>query len=331
MVTLEQAAEYLRAAQDVLVLSHQYPDGDTLGSAFALVRTLQRMGKRARFACSHAIGKPYRFLEETVEKQSFEPKCVVTVDVAAPSLLGEPVRSRWGNRVDLCLDHHGSGKEFARMTVVEPGAAAAAEVIYELLPLLGVEPDRETEACLYAGIATDTGGFRFPNTTPRTMRIAASLMEAGIDAAELNRLLLDTKSRAFLELERLSLGLMRFFFGGRCALIVVTREMLRASGAREDETDALPPLARRVEGVLAGVTLREKENGDFRVSVRTVPGVNAAKICETLGGGGHRGAAGCTVRRPQGADPAGEAAALVVRAVGEYLRKKGIDTKEESE
>ena len=87
MVTLEQAAEYLRAAQDVLVLSHQYPDGDTLGSAFALVRTLQRMGKRARFACSHAIGKPYRFLEETVEKQSFEPKCVVTGDVAAPSLL----------------------------------------------------------------------------------------------------------------------------------------------------------------------------------------------------------------------------------------------------
>ena len=117
------------------------------------------------------------------------------------------------------------------MTVVEPGAAAAAEVIYELLPLLGVEPDRETAACLYAGIATDTGGFRFPNTTPRTMRIAASLMEAGIDAAELNRLLLDTKSRAFLELERLSLGSMRFFFGGRCALIVVTRDMLRASGA----------------------------------------------------------------------------------------------------
>lgn len=331
MITLEQAASFLLDAQDVLVLCHRYPDGDTLGSAYALVRALQQLGKRAGIACSHEPGRMYRFLETAIERQSFEPRCVVAVDVAAPSMLGEPVRSKWGERVDLCLDHHASRQEFARMTYVEPDVAAAAEVIYGLLPLLGVELDRELAACLYTGIVTDTYGFRSASTSPRTMRIAAALMEAGIDAPRLTRLLLELRSRGFFRLQGRALAEMRFRFGGRCAVLTVTREMMERCGVRDDETEGLPPLTRRVEGVLVGVTLREKENGDFRVSVRTSSRLSAAAICESLGGGGHRAAAGCTVHRPQGEDPAGQAEAAVLRAVGRALREIGIDTKEESE
>ncbi len=331
MITLEQAASFLLDAQDVLVLCHRYPDGDTLGSAYALVRALQQLGKRAGIACSHEPGRMYRFLETAIERQSFEPRCVVAVDVAAPSMLGEPVRSKWGERVDLCLDHHASRQEFARMTYVEPDVGAAAEVILRLLPLLGVAPDREMAACLYTALVTDTRGFRTASTSPRTLRMAAGLLETGIDGAGICRRVLDVKSRGFFRLQGHALRELRFSCGGRCAVLTVTRELMERYGVRDDETEGLPPLARRVEGVLAGVTLREKENGDFRVSVRTAPQLDAAAICAVFGGGGHHAAAGCTIHRPRGKDPAGQAAAMLERSVEDALRAIGIDTKEECE
>ena len=256
MAGLRAAAQFLKQTDNILVLCHQFPDGDTLGSAFALCRALQQIGKHAAVACSHEPGRQYRFLEDAVKRESFPPRAVVTVDVAAPSLLGEPILSRYGARVDLCLDHHASRQPYARLTYVDSSAAAAAEVIYELIPLLGAVVDEPAAACLYTALITDTNGFRLPNTTPRTMRIAADLMERGVDAARLNRLLLDLKSRGFLELERRALGSLRYFFGGLCAAVCLTREMIDACGVRDEETDPLPALPRQVEGVLVGVTLR---------------------------------------------------------------------------
>lgn len=328
MAGLREAAQFLKQTDDILVLCHQFPDGDTLGSAFALCRALQQIGKHAAVACSHEPGRQYRFLEDAVKRESFSPRAVVTVDVAAPSLLGEPILSRYGARVDLCLDHHASRQPYARLTYVDTSAAAAAEVIYELIPLLGAVVDEPAATCLYTALITDTNGFRLPNTTPRTMRIAADLMERGVDAARLNRLLLDLKSRGFLELERRALGSLRYFFGGLCAAVCLTREMIDACGVRDEETDPLPALPRQVEGVLVGVTLREKQNGDYRVSLRTQSGLNAAQICERFGGGGHPSAAGCTIHRPEGADPCGAALRRVVEAVGDSLRGHGIRAKE---
>ena len=224
MAGLRAAAQFLKQTDNILVLCHQFPDGDTLGSAYALCRALQQIGKHAAVACSHEPGRQYRFLEDAVKRESFSPRAVVTVDVAAPSLLGEPILSRYGARVDLCLDHHASRQPYARLTYVDTSAAAAAEVIYELIPLLGAVVDEPAAACLYTALITDTNGFRLPNTTPRTMRIAADLMERGVDAARLNRLLLDLKSRGFLELERRALGSLRYFFGGLCAAVCLTRE-----------------------------------------------------------------------------------------------------------
>lgn len=324
MITLEQAAEFLRGADRVLVLCHQYPDGDTLGSAYALCRALQKLGRQAAVGCSHAPGPRFAFLAEGVERQEFEPQALVAVDVAAPSLLGEPLLSRYGGRVDLCLDHHASSVEFARLTCLQPQAAAAAQLVYRLLPLLGVPLDPFLAGCLYTGLATDTGGFLFPNVTGDVLRMAAELIEAGADAPRLNRLLLAAKSRGYLKLERLALDAMTFFCGGLCAAVSLSWEAVRGCGVREEELEALPALPWQVEGVLAGVTVREKENGDFRVSVRTQPQVNAARICEALGGGGHPTAGGCTLRRPKGENPLARATALAVTAVEEALRRSGL-------
>ena len=329
LITLHDAARMLSGADDILILCHRYPDGDTLGSAYALARALQGLGKRAAVDGSHEPGKRYRFLRELITPQTFEPRFAVSVDVASASLLGEPMLSRWGDRVELSLDHHRTGQPFAKCTFTDPSAAAAAEIVFRLLPLLGAPLDAGIAAALYTGVSTDTGGFRFPNTTPETLRIAAALMEAGADAARLNRLLLDTKSRGFLELERRVLGAMRFFLGGRCAVCVLPRETLDRCGVTDDEADAVPPMTRQIEGVLAGVTLREKENGDFRVSVRTQPGVDAARICRRFGGGGHSEAAGCTIHREDAPD-AEEAVRRLVRAVKDALPQDDV-TKEECE
>ena len=316
MISLDDAAEFLRHADDIVILSHQFPDGDTFGSAAALCMALQSMGKRAMTRCRHAISPKYAFMFRGVQKQDFVPKTVVAVDVADADLLGEALREEFAGRVDLCIDHHAGNRPFAARTYVDSTAAATTEIIYALITKLGAKITTEIAEAIYTGISTDTGCFKYTNATPRTYRIAACMMETGIDAAAINREMFDTKSRARLEMERRVLDSMQFYLDGRCAVAYIMREMIAASGASEDDLEGLAAIPRQVEGVLVGATLREKKSGEYKISLRTLGGVNAAEICAKFGGGGHAGAAGCTL-----AGPAENAAGLIVAAVGDYLSK----------
>jgi len=287
-----QAVEFLSAAQDVLILTHSSPDGDTLGSAYALCRALQLLGKRARVECSDPIDKKYQFLQNNILSQEFAPQTVVAVDIADPRLLGDRL-SVYADKVDLSIDHHCRRNLFARQTLVEPGAAAAAEIVLRVIEGLGVPPDRDIAACVYTAIATDTGCFKYSNTTAQSHRIAAKMMEQGIDFAAINREMFETKTLSRLELERLALERLEFFFDARCALICITREMRQSSGASDADMEGITGLPRQIEGVLAGVTMRERDDGIIRISVRTRDGVDASRICAQMGGGGHKNAAGC--------------------------------------
>lgn len=314
MIGLNEAAEFLRGRDRFVILSHQFPDGDTLGAATALCRGLQKMGKHAMVRCSDEIGPKYQFLFEGVAPEEFSPETVVSVDIADLQLFGEPNRSRYGDRVDLCIDHHASNTCYARRCVIDPSAAATCELIFQLLRLLGAEIDRPVAASLYTGITTDTGCFKYTNVTPQTYRIAADLVETGIDASGINRLMFDTKSRAHMELERRALDGMEYYCGSRVAVIVITKEMIRATGAVEDDLDGIASLPRQVEGVLVGITIRERDDGAYKVSLRARKPGNAAKICAQFGGGGHPGAAGCTLYTTLE-----EAKSRLLRAVGETL------------
>ena len=159
--------------------------------------------------------------------------------------------------------------------------------------LLGVEVDANMALALYTGISTDTGCFRFSNTTAKTHRIGADLIELGIDSAEINRVMFETKSRIRVELERMALDAMQFHFDDRCAVIVITREMYEKTGCKDEDLEGITSIPRSIEGVIVGVTLREREQGGFKISVRTYPPVDAAEICKRVGGGGHIRAAGC--------------------------------------
>ena len=297
-ITLSDAADALRAQDNILILCHAHPDGDTLGSGYALCRALLSMGKRAAVLCEDPVPNMFAFLTEGTPEPDFEPDYVVAVDIATRKLMGEGVRERFGERVDLCVDHHFTNSGYAAAVLVDDTAAAASEIIYRLLQLLGTPVTPIIAECLYVGVSTDTGCFRYSNVTSNTLRIAADLLDLGADAARINREVFETKSRSFARLERMALGSVEVFFDGLYATVTVTQEMFRESGAGEDEFDKIAAIPRQIEGVLVGASIREQKDGTYKISVRTNPPMNAADIAAQLGGGGHPAAAGCTLEQP---------------------------------
>ena len=316
MTTLERACAYLREGDDFLILTHTSPDGDTLGSASALCRALRAMGKRANIACSDPIPQKYSFLVEPDLPEPFAYRRIVSVDVADVQLLGDALAG-YGDRIELCIDHHPSNCIRADIRLLDTAAAAAAEVVYELIRALGVTPDRQMAIQVYTGISTDSGCFRFSNTTARTHRIAAELFELGIDHTEIDRRMFETQSRGYVALEQQVLASIEYHFDGLCALVAVTREMLEQSGVSDSELDGIAQLPRQIEGVEVGATLKQKQDGEFRVSLRTNRWLNASEICERLGGGGHVRAAGCRIH----GDLAG-AKRQLLEAIGAELAKR---------
>ena len=311
-VDIAGAAAFLAAHDNYIILCHERPDGDTLGSGYGLCRILRAMGKKANVRCKNEI--PKKFASLMLEDQAFEEHTVVAVDIADPSLMGAGIREQYENRVDLCIDHHASNRCFSRLSCIDGTAAAAAELIIALAHELNVPITKEIADCLFTGLTTDTGCFRYANVTPRTHRLAAEMIECGADAAGINTRQFETKTKTYAALERLALESMEFFLNERCAVITVTQEMFEKSGSNESECDAIASLPRQVEGVKVGVTIRQRTDGSYKASVRTYDPVDASLICSRFGGGGHKNAAGCQL----GNDLA-QAKAALLAAIGEQL------------
>ena len=286
----------LRSADDILILCHKNPDGDTIGCAGALYLALKALGKNAAILCSDPIPSLYDYMELRQFDQSFTPAFVVAVDVASIQLFGDRNNvQKYAEHVQLCIDHHASNSGYAYETLLDPGAAAACEVMAGVISDMGVPIDASIADCLYTGIATDTGCFRFTNTTAATHRAAATLIEAGADVERLNEHLFECRSHARMEAERLALESLEYYFDGRCALICLTWDQIQAAGVAGAELEDLTSLPRSIEGVEVGLTLRQQKDGSYKISVRTGHDTNACSIARRLGGGGHPRAAGCEI------------------------------------
>ena len=294
-ITEQQASDCLRQAEDILLLAHQYPDGDTLGSSYALCLALRQMGKRVRVLCGDPIPEKYDYMTADVAMPDFTPQYICAVDVADPRLLGPALQEQYGTCVDLCIDHHSTNVGYARYSCVNGHAAAAAMLVWRIIHLLGVTPTPAMATCIYTAIATDTGCFKYSNTDAAAHRIAAECLDLGIPADMINRVNFDMKSRSRIELERMALEGMEFLHEGRVAIMTITNDMMMKSGATENDMEGLPPIPRQIEGVWVGVTLRQKADGNYKVSVRTGTHADASAICVLLGGGGHNRAAGCII------------------------------------
>lgn len=314
MNSLNEIAQFLKNTDNSVILTHRYPDGDTLGSAFALCRALRAMGKKSRVIVNSTnLPKKFEYLAEGMEEQDFDVQTVIAVDIASPTLLGD-LQSEYEGRVDVSIDHHGMNNPFARLTYVNAESAANAENIYNLINQLGVEIDKKTADCIYTGICTDTGCFKFSNVTPTTMRIAAVLMEKGCDSTLINRVMFDTKSMARIRMEQATLSTLTLHCGGKIAVVHTTLKMEEETGADESDTDGLASLPRQIEGVVVGITIREKAENTFKASVRTINGYNAANICSIFGGGGHIAAGGCSLQ-----GTVDEVRALLVKAAANEI------------
>lgn len=287
------AAGYLEALDNVLLLTHVRPDGDTIGSAAALCRALRDCGQTAYLLPNPEITATYApYAAPYWAPEGWQAEHIVSVDIADASLLPENAQS-YRDRIELAIDHHPSQTFFARNTCLEADSAACGEIVYEIIQHL-TALTADIALPLYVAVSTDCGGFQYGNTTARTHRIAAALMDV-VDVAAVNKALFRTKSRVRLAMESRMVADMKLFDHQRVVVMEIPqslRQEMQATDADIEELSALPAL---VEGTDCGVTLRELRPGTVKVSVRTGARVDACALCRILGGGGHHAASGATV------------------------------------
>lgn len=295
-VDIHGAAAALQGADNILLLTHCRPDGDTTGCAGALCRGLRKLGKTAYVLDNPEITARYaRMIVPCAPPEGFTPQYVVTTDVADYTLF--PANAKlYEGRVDLAIDHHPSNTGFGKKNLVRTEAGACAEIIYDILMALGIQLTPDIAESLYVGVSTDTGCFKFSNTTPHSHIVAAACLSVGIDGGELNRALFETKSKPRFEMERIVFDTMEILENGTLAIAMLWRADINRVGATLDDLDAISALTRQLEGVLVGVTLTENKDLTAKVSVRTTKEVNASAICKKLGGGGHFRAAGASMK-----------------------------------
>lgn len=301
-VTLAEVAAFFKEKDNFLLLCHNRPDGDTLGSALALYHALRHLGKTVRIACADEPAPNTAFLFDAFDGDLDDPDdetaIPVAVDVASLSLLGA-LKEAYEGRIALKLDHHETGDDYAIYNYTDPTAAACGEVIFELVGLLDVPLTAVAEP-LYAAVSSDTGGFRYSNTTARTHRMAAALLENGADNAFIDHQLFENRTQAEIRALTAAYSGLRYFRDGAVAAVVITNDIKKRLDLSEHDLGVLSSITREIDGVVVGLTLRQykHEPQTYKLSVRSEPGFPANALCALFGGGGHACAAGAEITAP---------------------------------
>ena len=291
MMKICDCAALLKSADNILLLTHARPDGDTLCSAAALCSALRRLGKNAGLYNNPEITESYRgFVEAYLWETYPEKPYIVSVDTADIRMFP---KGFVGN-VDLAVDHHASNPGYAENNFVFGEKAACGEIVMELILALCGDLTVEEANLVYAAISTDTGCFCYANTNPDTLRAAARAIEYGAENGRLNKELFRSMSYSRLKLEGMIFAGMRSYRDNTVNVAVVTLDMMAEAGATENDCDDLASLAGKVRGNIVAITIRELSDGRSKASVRTNETVNASDVCARFGGGGHSMAAGCT-------------------------------------
>ena len=294
MLTVAETAALLRTFDNVLILTHVRPDGDTVGCAAALCAGLRALGKTAYLLPNPELTNtttPY--FAPYAAPEDFVPEKVVSTDIATVGLFPENAKPYIG-KIDLAIDHHPSFESFGKKNIVRPEAAACGELMYDILATLG-PITAEIALPLYVAVSTDTGCFAYNNTSPHTHAVAAALMRTGIDFKTVNKVFFRTKTRKRMQLEGAMLNDCEFFDRDRIAVLSVPISLMERLQATESDAEELSALGGQMEGVDCAVTMRELRPDVWKISLRTGERINATNVCKMLGGGGHAAAAGCTI------------------------------------
>lgn len=316
---LNRIASVLRKAPEVALFSHISPDGDCLGSMLALGLALKKLGKKVFLYNPNAVPHNLDFLPGAAEVISVLPKplpqtlCFVDcTDLQRTNLEASQLPE---NAVILNIDHHISNQNFGTLNYVESKASASGEIVMALIQELGVSLDQEIATNLYTAIVTDTGSFQYSNTTPKTHRLAANLMESGINFLHIHHRIFDQKPLAQLELLGRGLSQLKLYSKGQLAVITLHKEDFEETGAKESLSEGVIDNARCVEGVEVAVLFKEIEPRKIRIGFRSNLWFNVNELAARFGGGGHKRAAGCMMEASLE-----EARQSVIHAIEEELR-----------
>lgn len=312
---LASIARLIAENNDFTLIMHVSPDGDAIGSACALRLALMALGKRVQAVCDGDVPRIYRFLEgaEDIIKPNDAriTSAAIAVDCADEGRMGAAGEIFAQAKHTANIDHHVTNTMFAQHNAVEANAAAAAEVVKKLIEQLDVDFGADIATCLFCGLVTDTGNFAYSNTTPDTLFAAGELLQRGADNALINRAVY--RSAPVSKRRMLGLGLIKaeYLHGGKVAVCKLTRADFDRFNARDEDCEGIIDNLRDVENVEIAMLIREKEPSVYKVSMRAKEYANVCAVAERYGGGGHRLAAGCTVRGEPDALAAELTAALI--------------------
>lgn len=301
-IDLKDAVAECRAADSFLVTTHAGPDGDAIGSMLAMRHFLKALGKtEVTCACHDPAPRIYEWLpgtEAIVDSENLAAAydLVVVLDVAQlerTASIGEKIAPE--QRI-MVLDHHRGEESCGTVNFIDPTYASASEIVAELFEAAGLPITKEAARCVYVGLTTDTGSFKFSNTDPRAHRTAAKLIEAGVDVSDISARVFDRMSFPKGDLLRRVLERIQIGDSARHAWSYVTEKDMAEADAMPEDVDGLVNFVRNFDGIEVGMLFRELEPGKVKVSMRSQGKMNASEVLKPLGGGGHAGAAGVTMR-----------------------------------
>jgi phosphoesterase RecJ-like protein len=288
----------LKSCKTILISVHKSPDGDALGSQLALMLALEKMGKTVTVHNLDPVPEIYRFLPHQARITSgpavpgrFDAMIVLDSDPPRTGLFSDDYPAD----TLINIDHHITNPMVWPLTWLEAAASATGEMIYKLVLQAGLPMDRDMALCLYTSIFTDTGSFRYSNTSPECMRISATLLEAGADPWLVTENVYESYSFNRLKLLGSVLGEMERSPDGRTAWVVVTDELFQKTGTTSEDTDNFVNYVRSVSGVEVAVLFRQTAQKQYKISLRSKGRVDLSSLAQSLGGGGHKNAAGSTL------------------------------------
>lgn len=325
-ISLAGIASLIAEKNKILLITHIKPDGDTLGSAYGLLHALDGFAD-VRVICAHNVPKRLMFISDDESElneerlEDFSPELIIALDAAELLLMGS-YGENYAEAIDLKIDHHPTGARYARYNYIDGTAAATAEIVYaiirELISIGGARMNEKAASALYAAIVSDTGGFRYSNVTPSTLRIGAELMETGAVGAKICEQLFEHKSASEMVALKLALNNMTVYRKGTVAVVTVTEELRKNYGLYDEDFGDIINVLRSIDGVVLAVTLRQQtdQQDKYRISMRSGEGVSAAKLCGMLNGGGHERAAGGWVNAGTAAEAEYKVTSLILGEIG---------------
>lgn len=298
---LQAAAQFIRQNDHFLIVSHVHPDGDTISSSVAMAHILKSLGKSFQLVNEDSVPDKFLFLPwaksiQTIPNINRKFSYVITLDVADKNRAGE-INHLLDEQVSLLnIDHHPTNDLFGNVNVVLPTAAATAEVMYDLIKEMNISLNKDIATCIYTGLLTDTGGFRYANTSSKVMRIAAELLEYEISPGNIAEIALETITINHIEVLKRAFEHVELHGNGFIAWTVLSHsDLLKAA---EDDTEGIVNYMRNLEGVEVGVFFKETKDNEYKVSLRSKKHIDVGSIAKSFGGGGHARAAGFTYHGP---------------------------------